>query len=273
MLPLAEQQFGLVADLLDQASYDESTGRRFHVVLAELGQLCGWCGYDAGQQGLAQRYYIAALRAAHSADDRALGAHILSCMAEQAARQGQPSEAVTLIDTALAGMRGQQAPRLLAELHIRQACALAALHDVPACTTAVSQARAYVEPREEDPPWLYWVSQADITSFAGECLLRLGQTDRAAVLIEEGIALFDESFVRDRQFFSIHLADALARPGKQRDLEAAADRGMAAIHLTETLDSRRSTDLLSGFCHQMKSHAKVPAVEDFLDRAGGLVQI
>ena len=93
------------------------------------------------------------------------------------------------------------------------------------------------------------------------------------MLIEEGIALFDESFVRDRQFFSIHLADALARPGKQRDLEAAADRGMAAIHLTETLDSRRSTDLLSGFCHQMKSHAKVPAVEDFLDRAGGLVQV
>ena len=52
VLPLAEQQFGLVADLLDRASYDESTGRRFHVVLAELGQLCGWCGYDAGQQGL-----------------------------------------------------------------------------------------------------------------------------------------------------------------------------------------------------------------------------
>ncbi len=273
MLPLAEQQFGLVADLLDQASYDESTGRRFHAVLAELGQLCGWCGYDAGQQGLAQRYYIAALRAAHSADDRPLGAHILSCMAEQAARQGQPTEAMTLIDTALAGMRGQQAPRLLAELHIRQACALAALHDVPACTTAVSQAREYVEPRDEDPPWLYWVSQADITSFAGECLLRLGQADRAAVLIDEGIALFDECFVRDRQLFSIHLADALARPGKQRDLDAAADRGMAAIHLTETLNSRRSTDLLGDFCHQMKPQAKVPAVEDFLDRARGLVQI
>ena len=118
VLPLAEQQFGLVTDLLDQASYDESTGRRFHLVLAELGQLCGWCGYDAGRQGLAQRYYIAALRAAHSADDRPLGAHILSCMAEQAARQGQPAEAATLIDTALAGMGSQQAPRLLAELHI-----------------------------------------------------------------------------------------------------------------------------------------------------------
>jgi hypothetical protein len=31
VLSLAEQEFGLVADLLDQASYDEPTGRRLHV--------------------------------------------------------------------------------------------------------------------------------------------------------------------------------------------------------------------------------------------------
>jgi DNA-binding XRE family transcriptional regulator len=74
VLSLAQQQFGVVADLLDQASYDEPTGRRFHVVLAELGQLSGWAAYDDGQQGLAQRYYVTALRAAHSADDRPLGA-------------------------------------------------------------------------------------------------------------------------------------------------------------------------------------------------------
>lgn len=155
VLALAQHQFGLVADLLDQATYDESTGRQFHVVLAELGQLCGWCGYDAGQAALAQRYYVAALRAAHSADDRPLGAHILSCMAEQAVCEGKPAEAVTLIDTALAGTRGQQAPRLLAELYIRQAFALATMRDVSACTTAVSKARTHVEQQSDDPLWLY----------------------------------------------------------------------------------------------------------------------
>lgn len=54
VLALAQQQFGVVADLLDQASYDDPTGRRLHVVLAELGQLCGWTAYDDGQQGLTQ---------------------------------------------------------------------------------------------------------------------------------------------------------------------------------------------------------------------------
>ncbi|MGH9175241.1 MAG: transcriptional regulator, partial [Vicinamibacterales bacterium] len=198
VLLLAQQQFEAVTELLDKASYDETTGRRFHGVLAELGQLCGWTAYDDGQQGLAQRYYVTALRAAHTADDRPLGAHILSCMAQQSTRQGRPAEAVTLVETALAGVRGRQTPRLLAQLHIQQASAFAALRDVSACAAAAFRAREYVEPRDEDPPWLYWVSQADITSCAGERLLRLGQADQAVILLEEGIPLFDESFVRDQ---------------------------------------------------------------------------
>ncbi|MGH3899784.1 MAG: helix-turn-helix transcriptional regulator [Pseudonocardiaceae bacterium] len=273
VLSLAEHEFGVIADLLDQASYGEPTGRKLHVALAELGQLAGWSAYDVGKQALAQRYYIAALRAAHSADDRPLGAHVLSCMAEQAAHEGQPSEAVTLIESAFAGARGQATPRLLAELYIRQAYALGTMHDVSACSAAVSKARAHVEPQDDDPPWLYWVSPADITAFAGDCLLQLGQAHQAAKLIEEGVDLFDESFARDRQIYSVHLADALTRPGTQRDLAAAASRGIAAIQLAEVLDSNRSVDLLRDLCHQMKPHAKVPAVRKFLDRARGLVLV
>jgi hypothetical protein len=272
VLSLAEQQFGLVADLLDRASYDEPTGHRFHLVLAELGQFAGWAAYDAGQPGLAQRYYVAALRAAHTADDRLLDAHILSCMAEQAACEGSPAKAVTLIETALAGTRGVQVPRLRAELCIRQAFALATMHDASACTAAVSEARAHVEPQDDDPLWLYWVSSADITAFAGNCLLQLGQAERAVPLLEEGSTLFGESFIRDQQLYSIHLADALARPGRQRDLDAAAGRGMSALHLAEGLDSHRNSGLLRDLCHRMKPHARVPAVGNFLDQARELMQ-
>ncbi|MGH3932945.1 MAG: helix-turn-helix domain-containing protein, partial [Pseudonocardiaceae bacterium] len=41
VLATAQQVFGWVAGLLDQARYDERTGRALHVILAELGQLCG----------------------------------------------------------------------------------------------------------------------------------------------------------------------------------------------------------------------------------------
>ncbi len=108
VLSLVCHEFGWVAGLLDQAAYDEPTGRKLHLALAELGQLAGWGAYDAGQAGLAQRYNIAALRAAHTVDDRPLGAHILGYMAKQAAHQGKAAEAVTLAETALAGARGLQ---------------------------------------------------------------------------------------------------------------------------------------------------------------------
>ncbi len=275
VLSLAEQEFGVVAELLDQASYDEPTGRKLHIALAELGQLAGWGAYDSGQPGLAQRYYIAALRAAHTVNDRSLGAHILGFMAYQATRQARPAEAVTLIETALAGTRGGETPALLAELYIKQADAFATLRDVSGCTAATSKARTQIEylSQDDDLPYLYWVTPAEITAYAGQCLLQLGHAGQATTLLDDGIALFDESFTRNRQAYLIHLADALTRPGRQRDLDNAAVRGIEAIDIAESLNSTYSIDLLCDLYHQMKPHTKVPAVGDFLERARGLVTV
>jgi DNA-binding XRE family transcriptional regulator len=275
VLPLAQQQFGMIAGLLDQASYDEPTGRKFLVALAELGQLTGWAAYDAGQRSLAQRYYLAGLRAAHSADDRPLGAHILGSMAYQAAREGHPREAITLVDTAVAGVRDRQTPRLVAVLHSHQAYAFATLEDSASCTAAISTARDQVEliKPEVGPRYLYWVGPADVTAWAGLCLLVLGKAGQAVVLLEEGIALLDESFVRDRQNYLIRHAEALIHPGPQQDLDAAVERGGAALDLSEKLDSPQSADRLRDLVSQMKPHTTVPAVRDFVDRTHELVAV
>jgi DNA-binding XRE family transcriptional regulator len=277
VLALERQEFCWVAGLLDRASYDERTGRALHVALAELGQLCGWAAYDTRQQhGLGQRFYVAALRAAHSADDRPLGGYILASMASDAARHdGRPADAVTLIETALADTRGRQTPALLAQLHMRHAYAFAFLRDTSACTAAISQARTQVEQLtpDDDPAWLYWVDPAAIIANAGVCLLHLGQSDHAAAMLTEGIAQVNESFIRDRQIYVTHLARALARPGKQRDLYVAAGLGMESIDLAESLDSTRGAGYLRDLYHELKPHAKVPEVRDFLDRARGLVAV
>ncbi len=273
VLSLAQQAFGWVAGLLDQASYDERTGRRLYIALAELGQLAGWVAHDAGRPGLGQRYHVAALHAAHSADDRPLGAHILGGMADEAIRHGRAAEAVMLIETAVVGIRGWETPRLLAELSMWKACALATLQDGSACVAAVAKARTQVEQFEpdSDPRWSYWVTPAWITAAAGNCLLKLGQPGQATALLDDGIALFDESFARDRQIYLTHLADALARPGKHRDLDAAVDRGLAAVRLAESLTSTRGTDCLRDLYRQMQPHASVPAVGDFLERVRGVM--
>lgn len=171
---------------------------------------------------------------------------------------------MTLIETALAGVRGRETPALVAELYIKQADAFATLRDGSGCTAATSKARTQIEhlSPDDDLPYLYWVTPAEITAYAGQCLLRLGDTEHATVLLDEGIGLFDESFIRNRQAYLIHMADALIRPSKQRDLDNAAIRGMEAIDIAEGLHSTYSVELLSDLYHQMKPHAQVSAVGD-----------
>jgi hypothetical protein len=131
VLSLAERDFAWVSGLLDQSSYDEVTGRRLHVAMAELGQVAGYAAYDLGDHGRAQRFYMAGLRAAHTAGDRVLGAHILKCLAEQSADLGHPQDALMLIDSALAGSRGATSPGQTALLHSWRARAQASLGDEP----------------------------------------------------------------------------------------------------------------------------------------------
>ncbi|MGH4000236.1 MAG: hypothetical protein ACRDTJ_22565, partial [Pseudonocardiaceae bacterium] len=268
VLAIAQQLFTWVAGLLDRASYDEHTGRALHLVLAELGQLCGYSAFDMGEHGLAQRYNIAGLRAAHTADDRPFGAHILATMARQATCQGQPAEAVTFIETALAGTRRQATPALLAELYDRQAAAFATLGDTSACTAAISQARTQAErlTTDDDPPWLYWLDPAAITANAGTCLLELGQAEQAIALLDEGSAHFSASFVRDRQIFLARQAEARTLPGKQRDLQAAAGLGLQSLDLAESLNSTRGAGRIHDLYLRMKAHDTVPAVREFLER-------
>jgi predicted component of type VI protein secretion system len=54
-------------------------------------------------------------------------------------------------------------------------------------------------------------------------------------------------------------------------LDAAADRGLAAVHLAESLASTRGIDCLRELYVRMRPHAPVPAIRDFLERARGVL--
>ncbi len=113
----------------------------------------------------------------------------------------------------------------------RQAYASAILGDTSGCAAANSRLRAQIERLglADEPSYLYWVNPANMTSEVGNSLRRLGQADQAAVVLNEAIALFDGSLLRGGHLgYLLALADVLARPGKQRDLDAAAARGPGA---------------------------------------------
>jgi hypothetical protein len=146
---------------------------------------------------------------------------------------------------------------------------------VSGCNNALSDLRTQIDHLTPGagPSWLYWVNPANMTSEVGNALRQLGHAEQAATVLENGIALFDGSLPRGRAGYLIALADVRARPGKQRDLDAAASLGMEAIQLTENLDSSRCVGLIRNLYHQLAPHATVPAVGDFLKRARGLVTV
>ncbi|MGH3831768.1 MAG: helix-turn-helix transcriptional regulator [Pseudonocardiaceae bacterium] len=84
-----------------RGSYDDVIGRELMAATALLCDLCGWMSWDSGRQGLAQRYYIQALRLAQASGNRALGARILADMATQAHSLG---DAASALDLASAGL-------------------------------------------------------------------------------------------------------------------------------------------------------------------------
>ena len=91
-------------------------------------------------------------------------------------------------------------------------------------------------------------------------------------MLHEGVTQLSESFIRERQLHLTQLAEALALPGKQRDLDAAAGLGMQSIDLAESLDSARGTDSLRDLYYQLRPYAKIPAVQDFVERTRDFVE-
>lgn len=72
--PVLVHYLNSVVSGLLSGSYRDSVGRELFGAVARLTELAGYMAVDTGQPGLAQRYYIQALRLAQAAGDRAYGA-------------------------------------------------------------------------------------------------------------------------------------------------------------------------------------------------------
>lgn len=90
--PVVVHYLNSVVSGLLAGSYRESVGRELFAAVARLTELGGYMAVDTGQPGLAQRYYIQALRLAQAADDRAYGGYVLAAsMSHLAAELGTPA--------------------------------------------------------------------------------------------------------------------------------------------------------------------------------------
>ncbi|MYW02325.1 hypothetical protein [Streptomyces sp. SID3343] len=261
----------LVLTLLKNSTYTEDIERRLYAAAAELARLGGWACVDAGHDGAAQRYFNAALRAAHQSGDRALGANILGFMGVQATRTGDPRDAVTLLTSAHAGAAGTLTPTVRAALLGRLARAHGRLGNTHAVQAAADDAFALLAKGrpEDDPPWIYWATTADLAGMVGEAYAYLGDTERAEENLRHAIETMDpQAHPRDRVLLLIRLAE-LHLTG---DVDRACAIATEALTAAEGLDSERVITDLASFRTHLAPHRGSTAAADFDARSAPLFQ-
>lgn len=258
------------AEPMLRGSYGEAQGRRLFGAVADLTRLAGWTSYDVGAHGLAQRYFVQALRLAQAAGDRVYGGYVLVTMSRQAVYLGHGREAVQLARVAQQGV-GTAAPAVVrALLHAAEARGHGLLGETRACTAALARAeRAFTaaRPGDEVPPWARFFDEAQLADEFGHCHRDLHQYRAAVAQAERSLQLRALSYARSRLFCRTVLASSRLALG---EVDTACALGAEVAAQSVEMRSVRATEYARDFARRLTPFRDTAAVRAFRARASAV---
>ncbi|WP_406381015.1 regulator [Streptomyces sp. NBC_01618] len=258
------------AEPMLRGTYGEAIGRRLFSAAAELTRLAGWTSYDIAAHGLAQRYFVQALRLAQAAGDRAYGAYVLITMSRQAVYLGHGREAVQLARVAQQGVGSAAPPVVQALLHAVEARGHGVLGDARPCTTSLARAERALEtarPGDEVPHWARHFDEAQLADEFGHCHRDLQQYKAAAQCAERSLQLRAPAYARSRLFCRVVLASARLGLG---ELDQACLLGAEAAQQAAEMRSVRATEYVRDFERRLEPYRDAVAVRGYRDRVAAL---
>ncbi|MFE0963221.1 regulator [Streptomyces fungicidicus] len=265
-----------------RGTYGEQTGRRLFAAAADLTRLAGWTSYDIGAHGLAQRYFVQALRLAQAAGDRPYGAYVLVTMSRQAVYLGHGREAVQLARVAQQGAGGSAPPVVQALLHAAEARGHGVLGEVRACTAALVRAERALEVSgggagggaggggggggragDEVPYWARSFDEAQLADEFGHCHRDLQQFRAAAQHAERSLRLRSPGYARSRLFSRMVLATARLGLG---ELDQACQHAAEAAGQAAEMRSVRAVEYVRDFERKLEPYRDAGPVRTYRDR-------
>jgi tetratricopeptide (TPR) repeat protein len=258
------------AEPMLRSSYGETLGRRLFASVADLTRLAGWTSYDIGAHGLAQRYFVQALRLAQAAGDRVYGAYVLVTMSRQAVYLGHGREAIQLARVAQQGVDGHAPPVVRALLHAAEARGHGVVGDGKACTASLVRAERALEaaqPGDDVPYWARFFDEAQLADEFGHSHRDLKQYRAAVQHAERSLQLREPAYARSRLFCRTVLASARLGLG---ELDAACALGTEALQQAADLRSVRALEYVRDFGRRLEGHRDAPMVRAFHERAAAL---
>ncbi|MEU7277591.1 regulator [Streptomyces sp. NPDC045431] len=250
--------------------YGETVGRRLFAAAADLTRLAGWTSYDIAAHGLAQRYFVQALRLSQAAGDRAYGSYVLITMSRQAVYLGHGREAVQLARVAQQGVGSAAPPVVQALLHAVEARGHAVLGEVRACTAALVRAERALEgarPGDDVPYWARFFDEAELADDAAHCHRDLQQYRAAVQHAERALQLRAPAFARSRLFCRVVLATSRLGLG---ELDHACALGAEAAQQASEIRSARAVEYVRDFERRLEPYKDAVAVRTYRDRVGAM---
>lgn len=249
--------------LAADASYTSSTGRALMAVLAEQAQLAGWAAFDAGMHDEARRHYRTSLTAAMEADDAALTGNAFAFLAYQTVSTTEPD-----IDTALASYETVEkvaSPRVRALLLDRLAWTYAVAGRAQDTERALARAHEELSGSGDrpEPDWVFWVDETELRIMAGRCWTELHRPLRAAPLLEDVLARYEDTHARDKALYLTWLATSYLDAQEPEQAAAATSR---AIDLAAGVGSVRPAARVATVLHRLQPYQAVPSVASLLER-------
>ncbi|MGW0031707.1 regulator [Streptomyces sp. NPDC003314] len=258
------------AEPMLRGTYGESTGRRLFAAAADLTRLAGWTSYDIAAHGLAQRYFVQALRLAQAAGDRAYGSYVLLTMSCQAVYLGHGREAVQLARVAQQGVGPAAPPVVQAMLHAVEARGHAVLGEARACSASLVRAERALEtarPGDEVPYWARAFDEAQLADELAHCHRDLQQYRTAAQHAERSLQLRAPGFARSRLFCRVVLAISRLALG---ELEQACALGAEAAKEASEMRSARAVEYVRDFERRLEPYRDAAAARTYRDRVAAI---
>ncbi|WP_411085477.1 regulator [Streptomyces sp. 061-3] len=258
------------AEPMLRGTYGEAIGRRLFSAAADLTRLAGWTSYDIAAHGLAQRYFVQALRLAQAAGDRAYGSYVLITMSRQAVYLGHGREAVQLARVAQQGVGSSAPPVVMALLHAVEARGHGVLGEARTCAASLARAEHALEaarPGDDVPHWGRYFDEAQLADEFGHCHRDLQQYRAAAQHAERSLQLRAPVYARSRLFCRVVLASARLGLG---ELDQACLLGAEAAQQAAEMRSVRATEYVREFERRLEPYRDAAAVRGYRERVAAL---
>ncbi|MEV8064084.1 sporulation protein [Streptomyces antimycoticus] len=248
-----------------KSGFSPKVGKALFGAAAETLQLLGWTAYDRGHHHIANRYLLSTLRLAQAADDRMLGARVLTNLSHQANYLGMAPRAMQLARASVEGGKGGSTPRGMALFLAHEARALSTVQDCKGAARAMNEAEKFFERADtaDDPEWISYMDEAELVGEFCHCFRDLKRGAEAVHFAKRAVALTDPKYARTVGFVRMVLAQSQLLNGEP---EEAATTATQAVEGVGALQSARFLRYVETFQHEISPYAGSPVVQEFNER-------